>query len=175
MPMSLQVSRSVSCRAVVRLGITAPPSGAGRNRLSPSTVFLTKPSSPPTTTSGRPDSRQNTACWENEFCLRNLSALSPAFLLLLSDWVPVTFCVGEGWSEELVALVHSEVSSTLSIRPGVLDWDQRVTADRVFTWRFCTRDSGPVDQPGVESSTSSAERETYTNVKLSPSQQEHKA
>ncbi|KAG7234815.1 hypothetical protein INR49_003962, partial [Caranx melampygus] len=151
----VQVSRSVSWRGVVKHSITAFPSGpgAGRKRLSASTSFLTRVSSPPTTTSGRPLRRQNTACWENEFCLRNLRALSPAFLLLLLLCARVLlllwmFWVGEGGSEEPVKLVQSEASSTLSSLRGVQGGDQRSNSARAagggakFTWRSgtdCTR------------------------------------
>lgn len=142
-PISLQVSRSVSWSGVVKHSITAfpPGPGAGRKRLRASTSFLTKLSSPPMTTSGRPLRRQNTACWENELCLRNLRALSPAFLLLiLSERLLLwTFWVGVGGSEEPVKLAQSDTSSMLSSLRGARGGDHRSTSatatDRAkFTW-----------------------------------------
>lgn len=164
-PISLQVSRSVSWSGVVKYIITALLSGpgAGRKRLRASTSFLTKPSSPPTTTSGRPLRRQNTACWENEFCLRNLRALSPALLLLfLSERVLLwIFRLGVGGSEEPVKLLQSDASSMLSSLRGAQGGDHcstsaRVTEGAKFTWR-----SGTVwwtsGHWGVESTASSAD------------------
>lgn len=165
-PISLQVSRSVSWSGVVKHSTTAFPSGpgAGRKRLRASTSFLTIFSSPPMTTSGRPLRRQNTAWWENEFCLTNLRALSPAFLLLfLSERVlPWTFWVGEGGSEEPLKLVQSDASSTLSSLRGAQGGDHRSTSARAtgrakFTWRSgtdCTvRQTS--DHWGVDSTASS--------------------
>lgn len=133
-PISLQVSRSVSWRGVVKHIFTALlwGPGAGRKRVRASTVFLTRFSSPPMTTSGRPLRRQNTACWENELCLINLRALSPAFLLLLLSqqmllWI---FWMGDGGSEDSVKLMLLSVdsSSTLSSLRGGRGEDQRSTS-----------------------------------------------
>ena len=164
-PISLQVSRSVSWSGVVKYSITALLSGpgAGRKRLRASTSFLTKPSSPPTTTSGRPLKRQNTACWEYEFCLRNLRALRPALLLLfLSERVLLWILrLGVGGSEEPVKLLQSDASSMLSSLRGAQGGDHcstsaRVTEGAKFTWR-----SGTVwwtsGHWGVESTASSAD------------------
>lgn len=148
MPISLQVSRSLSCSGTVKLGITTLPSGpgAGRKRLRASTCFPTSFSSPPMTTSGRPLSRQNKACWENEFCFRNLRALSPAFLLLfLREWVLrwVEFWLGEGGSDELMKLVQSDASSMLSSLRGARGGEQGWTSASAtgvakVTWRSGT-------------------------------------
>lgn len=131
MPISLQVSRSLSCSGELRHGITALPSGpgAGRKRLRAPTRLLTGPSSPPMTTSGRPLSRQKTACWEKELCLRKARAPAAAFLLLLplpllSESNQLGWS-GEGGSEEAVRLVRSE--SRLSCLRGV----QRSASARV--------------------------------------------
>lgn len=144
-PMSLQVSRSVSWRGVAKHDITALPSapGAGRKSLKPSTSFLTSCSSPPMTTSGRPISRQKMACWEKESCLMNRRARRPALLLLLflSTHVLVRLTVvGDGGSELLVKLVQSENSSTLSSLRGAQGGVRRAPSaptlfGAIFTWR----------------------------------------
>lgn len=147
-PMSFQMSRSVSWSGVVKHAITALPQvpGAGRKSLRPSTSFLTNLSSPPMTISGRPISRQKMAWRENESCLMNLRALSPALLLflLLSTQVLVRLTVvGDGGSELLVKLVQSETSSTLSSRRGAHGGELRPTSTKailgaIFTWRSNT-------------------------------------
>lgn len=165
-PISLQVSRSVSWSGEVKHSITALPSGpgAGRKRLRASTSFLTEVSSPPMTTSGRPLRRQNTACWENEFCLRNLRALSPAlFLLFLSERVLLwMFWVGEGRSEELVKLVRSDASSTLNSLRGALGGDHPSTSASHLTWR-----SGTDFNWGIESTASSPNNSNITCWRMS--------
>lgn len=122
-PISLQVSRSVSCSGVLRHGITAAPMGpgAGRKRLRASTCWRRTAWSAPTTTSVRPLSRQNTACWEKELCLMNLRALRAAFLLLFlcQQLLLLWMLLGEGGAEEPVMLVLSDASSMLgSLRGG---------------------------------------------------------
>lgn len=135
MPISLQVSRSVTWSGEVKHAITAFPSGpgAGRKRLRASTRFLMDPSSPPMMTSGRPLRRQKTACWEKEFCLRNLRARSAALLrFLLSETSERlrTYWTGEGGSEEVVTLVRSDSSSMLSWLRGTLGGDQPSASQR---------------------------------------------
>lgn len=87
------------------------------------------------TTNGRPLRRQNSACWENEFCLRNLRARTAALLLfLLSETSELlwTYWMGEGGSKEPVKLVWSEASSMLSWLSGTLGGVQR-SASAEFT------------------------------------------
>lgn len=81
-------------------------------------------------TKGRPLRRQKTACWENEFCLRNLRAPTAAALLLfflLSETSELLqmYWTGEGGSEEVVKLVWSDSSSMLSWLRGTLGGVQR--------------------------------------------------
>lgn len=77
--------------------------------------------------------------------MRNLRALSPAFLLLFlaERAAPWMFWVGDGGSEEPVKLVQSDASSTLSSLRGTQGGDHRSTSARAtggakFTWRLGT-------------------------------------